>query len=206
MKVLVTGANGLVGANLVRALLARGWKVRALVRQKSDLRSLRGLAVEIFVGDVLQPETLPDAARGCELVFHAAAVFSYWNQTVETLKRIAVEGTINVLEAAHRAGARRVILTSSTVVLGSSRTRHVRDETSLCNETDPYSVAKARQEETALQHAAALGLELVAVCPAMCLGPHDYRLSPSNGIICSYLKDPFKLTWPGGCAGTAFAF
>ncbi|MGH8094623.1 MAG: NAD-dependent epimerase/dehydratase family protein [Chthoniobacterales bacterium] len=199
MKALVTGATGLVGANLVRELLAQNYEVRALVRPTSDLRALGGLEVETCVGDVLQPETLVSAASGCEIVFHAAAIFSYWKTSAEHLQKIAVTGTRNVLDAASRGGTRRVVLTSSTVVLGSSRTREVRDESSLCNETDAYSLAKMRQEEVAFRCAAHFGLELVAACPAMCLGPNDYRLSPSNAIICSYLKDPFRLTWPGGC-------
>ena len=199
MRTLVTGANGLVGANLVRELLVHGHDVRALVRQNSDLRSLKGLTAETVVGDVLQPNSLAGAAEGCELLFHAAAVFSYWKHTPDDLKKVAVQGTINVVEAAYRAGARRVVLTSSSVVLGSSARPQVRDENSPFNETDAYSISKAAQEEAGFARAAQLGIELVAVCPGMCLGQHDYRLSPSNAILCSYLKDPWKLTWPGGC-------
>ena len=68
MKALVTGANGLIGANLVRALLAEGHEVRAFVRRTSNLASLAGLPVEIVYGDILQPESLRAAADGCELV------------------------------------------------------------------------------------------------------------------------------------------
>ena len=199
MRALVTGANGLVGANLVRELLVQRHDVRALVRQGGDLRSLKGLAAETVLGDVLQPDSLASAAEGCELVFHAAAVFSYWNHTPSDLKKVAVQGTLNVVEAAYRAGVRRIVLTSSSVVLGSSTVPQVRDENSPFNETDAYSVSKAAQEEAGFARAAQLGVELVAVCPGICVGQHDYRLSPSNAIVCSYLKDPWKLTWAGGC-------
>ncbi len=199
MKVLVTGANGLVGANLVRELLHAGHEVRAFVRQKSDRRSLEGLAVETVFGDVLDADSLKPAAEGCDVLFHAAAVFAYWNHPAAALKKIAVEGTLNTVNAAHAAGVGRVVLTSSTVVLGSATEKQVRDESSPGNETDAYSAAKAAQEEAGFARAAELGLELVAVCPGMCLGAYDYRLSPSNAIVCSYLKDPWKLTWPGGC-------
>jgi len=199
MKVLVTGANGLVGANLVRELLARGHDVRALVRLKSDLRSLNGLEVEKVFGDVLEPHSLAGAVRGREVLFHAAAIFSYWNHTADELKRLAVRGTLNVVSAGRRARVRRVVLTSSSVVFGSSTQRQIRDENSAFVETDAYSISKAAQEEAGFARAAHLGVELVAVCPGMCLGPHDYRLGPSNALLCSYLKDPWKLTWPGGC-------
>jgi len=198
MKILVTGANGIIGANLVRELLAESHQVRALVREKSDLRSLDGLDIQIVVGDVLQPDSLTSAAEGCELLFHAAAVFSYWSHEASELKKIAVEGTVNVVNAAHRTGVRRVILTSSSVVFGSSTEKVVRDEMGKFNETDAYSIAKAAQEKEAFAYAKRVGVELVAVCPTMSVGPHDYRLGPSNAIICAYLNDPFKVTFPGG--------
>ncbi len=199
MKTLVTGANGFVGANLVRELLSAGHEVRAFVRPKSDLRSLKGLEMETVFGDVLQLDSLVTAARGCNLLFHAAAVFAYWNHTPEDLKRVAVQGTLNALDAALQAEISRVVLTSSTVIFGSNTQRRVRDEMSAFNEIDAYAIAKAAQDQAAFARAAQLGLDLVAICPGMCLGAHDYKLSPSNAIICSYLKDPWKMTWPGGC-------
>jgi dihydroflavonol-4-reductase len=199
MRALVTGANGLVGANLVRELLRGGHAVRALVRERSDRRSLLGLDVETCVGDILQAESIAGAARGCDVLFHAAAVFSYWRHPAEELKRIALQGTLNAVEAAHRAGVGRVVLTSTSVVCGSGTRRYVRDESDPETETDAYALAKAAQEYGGFRRAAELGVDLVAVGPSMCLGPHDYRLGPSNAVICSYLRDPFKLTWPGGC-------
>jgi dihydroflavonol-4-reductase len=201
VKAIVTGANGLIGANIVRELHTSGHKVRAFVRPTSDLRSLKGLDVETIAGDLLQPETLNEAMRGCDILFHAAAVFAYWGYTPEQLRRIAVTGTINALNTAKRAGVGRVVLTSSSVVLGSSRRGEVRDETCEIGEGDPppYLIVKAEQERAAFKRAAELGIELIAVCPTMSVGAHDYRLGPSNAIICSYLNDPFKITFPGGC-------
>jgi dihydroflavonol-4-reductase len=201
MKAMVTGANGLIGANLVRELLQEGHEVRAFVRATGDLRALDGLDVEILTGDVLRGEKMVEAARGCDVLFHAAAVFAYWGYSSAQLENIAVTGTRNALEAARRAGVGRVVLTSSSVVLGSSTKREVRDEKCPLDENNPppYLTAKAIQESIAFTLAAELDLELVAVCPTMSVGPHDYRLGPSNAIICSYLADPFKITFPGGC-------
>jgi dihydroflavonol-4-reductase len=199
VKALVTGATGMVGANLVRELLREQWEVRVLVRPNSDTRALRNLHIDTSIGDVFDPESLKQAARDCDVLFHAAAVFSYWTHRPEDLKKIALQGTLNAINAAHNVGVRRVVLTSSSVVLGSDTQPCVRDESSRFNETDAYALAKRAQEKEAFARASQLGLELMAVCPGMCLGPHDYRLSPSNAIICSYLMDPWKVTWPGGC-------
>ncbi|MFN0121849.1 MAG: NAD-dependent epimerase/dehydratase family protein [Blastocatellia bacterium] len=201
MKVLVTGASGLIGASLVRELLTAGCHVRALVRPTSDPRALAGLPVEIVHGDILSPDSLAAAAADCELLFHTAAIFAYQGHTDRQLESVAVDGTINALEAARRAGVRRVTLTSSSVTLGSAATRTIRDENdTLTGAPDSaYAAAKVRQEQAAFARAAELGLDLVVVCPTITVGPHDFRLSPSNGAIMTYLADPFRITFPGGC-------
>jgi dihydroflavonol-4-reductase len=201
MRVLVTGANGLVGANLVRELLRDGDEVRAFVRPSSDRRALSGLAVETVCGDVLDPDSLASAAQGCEILYHTAAVYAYWGHPADEMTAVAVEGARNAVRAAGRSGARRVVLTSSSVVLGSSTTTVPRDERSQADEPDPppYFRAKILQEQTAREAAAETGVELVTVCPAVTLGAHDYRLTPSHGVIVGYLNDPFKSTYPGGC-------
>ena len=201
MKALVTGANGLIGAHLCRALLADGHNVRALVRPKSDLASLDDLVLELVRGDVLQPATLSEAAEGCDVVFHTAAVFAYAGYSAEQLLGIAVDGTRNVLRAARDAGAKRVVLTSSSVVLGSSTLPEIRHEAHQFNERNApaYVTAKVAQERDAFEMARTLGIELIAVLPTITVGPNDLRLGPSNGMICSYLQDPWKITWPGGC-------
>ena len=163
----------MVGANLVRELLREQWEVRVLVRPNSDTRALRNLHIDTSIGDVLEPESLKQAARDCDVLFHAAAVFSYWTHRPEEQKKIALQGTLNAINAANNAGVRRVVLTSSSVVLGSDTQPCVRDESSHFNETDAYALAKRAQAKAAFARASQLGLELVAVCPGMCLGPHD---------------------------------
>ena len=150
---------------------------------------------------MLDAQTIESAAKGCDVLFHAASIFAYWGHTGEELESIAIKGAINAEQAAQRAGVRRVVLTSSSVVLGSSTRPTLRDENSEMRdeEAPPYALSKVNQERAAFARAAELGLELVAVCPTITIGPHDYHLSPSNAVIITYLKDPFKLTFPGGC-------
>lgn len=201
MKVLVTGATGIVGSNLVRALLDGGHDVRVLVRPSSDVRSLHGLEVERFEGDVLDPASVQAAAWGRAVIFHAAAVFAYWGMSAEEQRNLAERGTRNVIEAAHAARVRRVVVTSSSVVLGSTVGRQVLDEENCVEEKEPsaYTRSKIGQEAAALRKGEELGVEVVAVLPTLVVGGFDYRLSPSNANIVNYLNDPFRSTFVGGC-------
>lgn len=200
MKVLVTGANGLVGANLSRELLRKGYEVYAMVRRGSDLRSLEGLPVSLVYGDIFDSGSLQRACHGMHWVFHTAAVFTYFGYSSKQLHDIAVDGTASVIEACHRCGVARLVFTSSSVTMGSSKQKQLRNEA--CDpdrENAPYLQAKIKQEQQAFTLANSLGLEVVAVCPTMSVGAHGYKLGPSNGLIITYLSDPFRMTFPGGC-------
>jgi dihydroflavonol-4-reductase len=202
MKVLVTGANGFIGCHLVQELMRKGYSVRALVRKNSDVRSLASLDVEQVHGDVLELESLVPAMRGCNIVFHAAGVFTYWGYTLEQLRVITVKGTENVLRAARKAKVKRVVLTSSSVVLGASYEAIPLKEKTASPKLDdqpPYVLAKAEQEQVAFKVAKKLGLQLVAVLPTLVVGGPDFKPTESNRMIVNYLKDPLKATWIGGC-------
>ncbi len=201
MNALVTGSNGLIGSNIVRVLLDQGHEVRGLVRATSDLRSLAGLDVEQVPGDVLDRASLEAAMHGCDVVFHTAGIFTYWDRDQRQLESVVVEGTRNALEAAGSQGVSRFVLTSSSVTCGSAPRPEPRDERDHLRDPDApsYYTMKARQEREALELADRLGLDLVAACPAITVGGPDYRLLPSNAIIVNYLNDPFCLTFPGGC-------
>src|SRR5262249_5297989 len=129
MKALVTGANGLIGANLVRVLLNQGVQVRALVRPTSDVTDLKSLPIERVHGDVTaNGDGLVSAAEGMDVIFHTAMHFAYAGRTTEELETTAVSGTENVLRAARTSKVKRVVVTSSSVVFGYSPTRQVLSE------------------------------------------------------------------------------
>ena len=201
MKVLVTGANGFIGSNLVKALLKKGYKVRAFVRTTSNLTSIQDLKVELAYGDILQRETLEKAMKGCQLIFHVAGIFSYWGYNSEELIYNAKQGMKNVMEAMHQSEIERIVLTSSSVTMGSTNYKKILSEENLGDFEDipAYISSKIEQEAMALQFAEVYDIDLVIVNPTLTVGGPDYGLTESNHMIVNYLTDLFKTTWIGGC-------
>jgi dihydroflavonol-4-reductase len=175
LKALVTGATGCVGANVVAALLARGFDVRAMRRATSSLDALDGLHSELAVGDILDPPSLAAATEGCALVFHVAAVSDYWRTPAGRVYRVNVEGTRNVLAAALAAGVERLVYTSSIGALGVPPPGQFLDESSTFNlppHRFPYGHSKHLAEQ-AVREAIARGLDAVIVNPTGVIGARD---------------------------------
>lgn len=189
-RAIVTGANGHIGANLCRALLARGTRVVALVRAGSDRRGLEGVDVELVEGDVLDAASVRAAMEGCDTLFHCAAVFAIWAKDERTILRPAIEGTENVLRAAKEAGIRRTVLTSSVAAVGASESadRLLDADAWAPAPRVPYYVAKQRAERRAWELAAELDLWMVSMLPTMVLGPHDHRVTPSSKVVLDMLR------------------
>jgi dihydroflavonol-4-reductase len=198
---MVTGANGFIGSNLCRELLNQKYQVRALVRNTGDLRSLDGVPVEMMKINSLDVHTLSSAARNCDVMFHTAAVYSYYGHSEAQLNQIAVDGTRNALRAAKESKVSRVVLTSSSVVFGSEVKTIARNEGQTIGDeyAPPYFHSKVKQEKAAVDLARELGIDLLIVNPTVTVGPHDYRPTPSTGAILQYLLDPWRATFPGGC-------
>jgi dihydroflavonol-4-reductase len=203
MKALVTGASGLIGAHIVRALLDAGAEVSALVRASSRRDALDRLPVRCFVADLAETAPALDAAcEGCDVVFHAAAPFAYAGAATESMQRIALHGTEMLLRACHRQGVRRVVVTSSSVVFGHSNDGSVlaeRDALAAGDGEPRYVAAKIAQHQLARRLGALLRLDVRFACPTMTLGPTEAALGPSNAMIVAYLADPLRSTYPGGC-------
>jgi dihydroflavonol-4-reductase len=183
---LVTGANGFLGAAVVRALLADGVTVRALVRRDSDRRNLLGLGVEIVEGDLTAPESLRAAASGCSAVFHVAADYRLWVADPAPMYRANVDGSVNVLEAAAAAAVERVVYTSSVAVLGINPDRTPADETTPVTVDDMighYKRSKFLAEQAVWRRGAELGLDVVTVNPSTPIGPGDVKPTPTGRVI-----------------------
>jgi dihydroflavonol-4-reductase len=103
-RILVTGANGHLGANIIRSLLKRGYEVVPFVRPSSDLRGLAPLNLTYAFGDVMDESSLLSAADGCDVIIHTAAVFRFWAEDPADIMQPALEGTRNIFNAAQKNG------------------------------------------------------------------------------------------------------
>ncbi len=116
-RILVTGATGLLGANVVRALRRRMARPRLLVRERSDRRGLRGLGCEEALGDVLDARSLARAMEGIECVVHLAGA-GRPSGPFAPFAQLDLEGSRNIGSAAQKASARRIVFVSCAAALG----------------------------------------------------------------------------------------
>lgn len=193
--VFVTGATGLLGNNLVHLLLEQGVRVRGLARARSKALSQFGTldGLEIVEGDMEDVAAFATALRGCDALFHTAAYFrdsygggKHW----DALKRINVDGTEALLDAAYDAGIRRFVHTSSIAVVNGPRGALI-DETMKRREddADDYYRSKILSDQVVeaflARHADTFG---VFVMPGWMHGPGDMGPTAAGQFTVDFLK------------------
>jgi nucleoside-diphosphate-sugar epimerase len=165
-RALVTGATGFVGSRMVERLVRRHVPVRALVRHRLA-RGPSPAGLERVHGDVTRPDSLRAAAAGCDVVFHCA----WGGESLDDARRINVEGTRHVLEAAAAAGVRRVVHLSTMAVHGDALPAELTEDFPLVTGGDAYGLSKAEGEQLAFELGRAAGVEVVALRPTLVYGP-----------------------------------
>lgn len=175
MKVLVTGATGFTGGHLARFLAAHGDSVRALVRDPARATALSAAGIEVVAGDLARRPTLPAALAGVEVVYNVAALYRQAGLPESTYRTVNADAAGWLVEAAARAGARRVVHCSTVGVHGDIEHPPANEDAPL-RPGDPYQVTKLDGEHLAASSAAARGIELVIIRPSGIYGPGDRRL------------------------------
>lgn len=194
MKCFVTGASGFIGANLAHELVARGHGVRALVRERSDLRGLTGAECEHVSGDVNDRAKLEAAMRGCDWCFHVAASYHLWLRDYAPMYAANVEGTRNVIEAAAQAGCARIVYTSTVGCIGLPKAAG--GKVIPTDESTPVSRAQMSnhykrskwQAEGVARELASQGLPVIIVNPSAPIGPRDVKPTPTGQMIVDFLN------------------
>lgn len=200
MKTLVTGANGLLGSNLVRELIKRGHHVRVLVRQGADLTTLNGLDVEFFYGDLLDEQGLRKACQGCDFVIHSGGKTAGHQTKFSDFAEINIKGTKNIVRAAENADITRMVHVSSNCVFGGGTVENPGSELSEFTGfrfNSGYINSKYLAQQWVLSEVEKKRFPIVIVNPTIMIGPYDSR--PSSGeIILRILRQQFQLCPIGG--------
>jgi dihydroflavonol-4-reductase len=203
-RVLVTGANGHVGYNLVKLLAASGYPVRATVRDPNDAektRPLRELGVELVSADLMKPETLTPAMEGVDGLFQVAAVYKVFAQDPQReIVEPSVIGGLNALRAAKAAGVRKAVFTSSIAAVGSDAPpdRPLNENDWNDRAVSPYFIAKTQAERKAWEFAKESGLNLVVINPGAIIGPGFWRHTPSTLMFELILRRQMPFALPTG--------
>jgi UDP-glucose 4-epimerase len=188
---LVTGGAGFIGSHLVEGLLARGETVRVLddlsTGREANLQGVRG-RVELLKGSVVQYDAVRPAVRGCDVVYHLAAIPSV-TKSVENprlVHEVCATGTLNVLEAARQEKVRRVVFAGSSSAYGDQPGTS-RTEDDLLLPLSPYAAAKLAGEHYASAFTAVYGLETVRLRFFNVFGPRQDPSSPYSGVIALFI-------------------
>ncbi len=181
-RVLVTGSDGFIGSHLVEALVEHGCDVRALVHYNSfnswgwldTLPAEKLAALDVFAGDVRDPNGVREACKGIDVVFHLAALigipFSY--HSPDSYVDTNVKGTLNVLQAVRDLGLKRVIVTSTSEVYGTARYVPI-DESHPLQGQSPYSASKIGADKMAESFYRSFATPVVTARPFNTYGPRQ---------------------------------
>lgn len=199
MATLVTGATGFIGSHITRKLVERGEQVKILLRESSKTSNIDDIDVERVYGDVLDIDSINEALKGCDTLYHTAGVASFRKEDYKKMEDINVQGTKNIMNAALESGVSKAVHTSSIAAIG------VDLQGGIANEDTKYALdslgvkyldTKHRGEEAALDFSKK-GLPVVVVNPATVIGTGDIYLSSTAFILWFYKKK-----YPGYMDGT----
>jgi dihydroflavonol-4-reductase len=183
--VLVTGASGFVGAAVARRALARGFRVKVLMRASASRANIDGLDVEAVTGDMRDAASMTAAMQGVRYLFHVAADYRLWARDPSEIARNNLDGARATMAAALRAGVERVVYTSSVAALKPGKGEAV-DETSRHTPQSvigAYKLSKLLAEREVERLIVEEGLAAVIVAPSTPIGPRDIKPTPTGRII-----------------------
>ena len=172
MKILITGATGLLGGHLIQALQQRDEQIRALVLPAENAEKLLAQGVEVVRGDVTDASTLASAVKDRELIIHLAGMMGV-DRPLADYRLVNVSGSENLYRAAQAAGVRRFVQTSSHTVYGLGYGRFLTEKDALRPDPDPYSLTKAEGDRLIRRLMLTSNMETVILRPGTFFGPED---------------------------------
>jgi UDP-glucose 4-epimerase len=192
MKCLVTGGAGFIGSHLATALVERGDAVRVFDNLRSGSRANLahlGTKIEVVEGDLLDAAAIERAVEGVEVIFHQAALASVPRSVEKPLDThaVCVTGTLQLLDAARKAGVRRLVFAGSSSVYGNQPAMSKR-ETDVLSPLSPYAAAKLAGEAYCQSFTAVYGLETVVLRYFNVFGPRQDPHSEYSAVIPKFVS------------------
>jgi len=205
MRAFVTGATGLLGSNLVQALLDRGHEVRGLVRSKEKAQKVfpKG-GIELITGDMSNVQGFAASLAGCDTLFHTAAYFREYYQPGDhkgTIEKINVQGTVDLLIAAEKQGVQRAIHISSAGVIGHKPDGSAGDESTLPDDSvtsNLYFASKIDTELAIKRFLKERTLPVMMVLPSWMWGPGDWAPTAAGKLLIDFLHKKLPGVVDGG--------
>jgi nucleoside-diphosphate-sugar epimerase len=187
MKALVTGGAGFIGSHVAEALMAKGWEVVVLDNLSTGLESNIPSGADAITGDAADTRLLAQALRGCQSVFHLAAVSSVQDALERPLEthESNLTATLALLEASVKEGVRRFVFSSSAAVYGDTDGRVAREDMTP-NPLSHYAVQKLASEHYCAAYHRLHGLETVCLRYFNVYGPRQRADSPYSGVIAKF--------------------
>ena len=189
-KILLTGADGVLGANLVRELIKRDFEVSVfLLPESKDPITLRGLDIKNYYGNILNQQELSEAVKGHDVVIHAAASTLVYPARLDIINQVNIKGTDNVIKAVLENNVDKLIH------VGTANSFSYGSEDSPGNENNPYGAhiygldymdSKRKAQDLILNAVKEKGLNATVVNPTFMIGPYDSK--PSSGSMIIALK------------------
>ena len=207
MRILVTGATGLVGCHAVSALLAAGHRLRVFVREPAKVDRVlapfgrQSADVEVATGEITDASSVDAALVDCEALLHCAGLFSPKLADGDLLERVNFEGTRVVVEAAISHRLEQIVFVSSMLALMPSKGPRVTAEDDVTRPQSMYASTKARAERL-VRELQERGAPITIVYPAACQGPDDPTLSTGPQLVVNAVRDGGTLVTEGGLAYT----
>ncbi len=199
-KVLVTGANGLLGANVVKQLAAMGYAVRAMVRKGSDIRSLKEAEFELFEGAITDEKDVYNAVSGCDFIVHSAAGTALLGSKLDAFLEINVKATRTLLEAGRHFKVKRFVFVSTANCFTNGSVEDPGDETTGFMpwlKESGYAYSKYLAQQEVIRYVKEYGFPAIIVAPTFMIGPYASKLSSGTLLLPGY-KRKIVFYPPGG--------